>query len=346
MNLAQSLLADPAWYPHRLDLYSDRMLFLKLTEQAYRQSTFLDGESFVGSDEQRVAPWRELSDELNAQPTRQSVGIFHISHCGSTLLSRVLAELTGMLPLREPALLRMLAALERDRTSPLAVLEPAVADALQGAMLRLLSRTFDGAGRALLKATSDCTNLTQSYLAHNPDNRIVGMTMQVESYLATMLRSEPRREETQGFAVSRLADLHRCLGADDIRLYELAAGPLAAMSWLSSMLQLTTLAEQYPDRVLLVDFEAWLGDPLAETRRVLAFVGDAAADDAIDGCVEQALRLYSKDPTLKYGIDVRNQELAVSRQSHAAAIAEGLKWLERTVQRYAERLPRALLDGA
>ncbi len=336
------LVVDPRWLFFQLDTIGARALFYQADEAVYRDSLFLDERIALRDPVRAVVPLAELSRRLGDRPP-QADFIFHVGHCGSTLLSRLLEAAAGVLALREPVPLRALAAFLRDRDHPLGLVAPEAYPALERTVLGLLSRRFDDTRKTVLKATSDCGVLAQSALDHDPHNRAVCLTLSLEQFLATMLRSELRRQETAHFAQSRLADLHRRLGAEDIRIYRLGIGELTAMSWASSMLTLARARERFAERVLWLDFVDLLDDFEGVLARVCDFLelGATAADvaRAVNGGL---LENYSKDPTLRYGRAAREAELDRCRRRHGDQIDAGRRWAERLV---ADRPEAAPLGG-
>jgi hypothetical protein len=268
-----------------------------------------------------------LIEACSKQQTEPLRLIFHLSHCGSTLVSRLLQEATAILPLREPASLRALAAFFRDLGHPLSLLDEARYHQLEALILQLLARSYPGRQGALVKATSDCSNLACRILELQPKARAALLYLPLEGFLATMLRSELRRRETQSFAQSRLADLQQEPGCEDIRIHQLDAGQLTAMSWLSNLSQLHQAATRYPERCRLYDFETFLEDP-AETLQQTSLGLDldaqpAAIDKALSGPIMQA---YSKDPTMRYDQQARQAELRRSQERFADQIESGMRW--------------------
>ena len=104
-------LSSPAMYPQNLDPARGRVLTIHMREADYRAASFLDDRVLTRESEGAWVPYPRLAEavarmEGDARPLHF---IFHIGHAGSTLLSRLLDELGGVLPLREPLPLRTLA---------------------------------------------------------------------------------------------------------------------------------------------------------------------------------------------------------------------------------------------
>lgn len=331
-------LDSPRWLPHRLDILGDRMLVAEVDEAICHQATFLEGETFKPKALHEVQDlWSVVEEHVPA--ATPSLGIFHVGHCGSTLLSRAIQEIATVTALREPAIFRMAAGFFRDRTSALALMSPERCDALVATIFDWLSRRFEPTRPTVVKATSDCCNVAMKWLDHHRENRMVALTMKAESFLVTMLRSTIREEETRGFAVSRLADFHRLTGDDQLRLGDLDAASLAALSWVSTTAQLIASVDQHVSRSQLIDFEQWLRSPVPMTQSVAEHMGLTVKQDEVEAVLNRLLSRYSKDGSMQYGVAQRNEELDHFRKAKADQIASGLRWIERTVEKYPQLRP-------
>ena len=153
-SLLPRLADDPTVYLHTLDLVRDRALLLEVDRGFYRDATFLDervlGPGRVGAWVPLERVWRAFE---TAPPPRPACAfIFHLGHAGSTLLSRLLDEVPGVLGLREPLTLRPLAlAANRLALTP----DPALAAVCARALPNLhaaLARRFDGDRAVVVKA--------------------------------------------------------------------------------------------------------------------------------------------------------------------------------------------------
>src|SRR6478735_4694267 len=102
------LYSSPDHFLHSFD--NDAALFVPMDRAAYHRSIFLDDRISPAGDGVAPVPLAALT---NVPPPRPTGWIFHVAHCGSTLLARALDTLGGNLVLREPLALRQ-AAVGRD----------------------------------------------------------------------------------------------------------------------------------------------------------------------------------------------------------------------------------------
>lgn len=336
-------LSDPAWLFQDMDLQLDRAAFVPMREQDYRRSAFLDHRLESAGGKPAVTRLEGLVAAAAGDGPAPVNWIFHPGHVGSTLLSRVLGELDDVLPLREPLPLRHLAGLCREQGDPLAQLDATGYERLENAVLTALSRRFREGQRALIKATSDCCNLLARALAAHAESRAVWLDVDLETFLAGMLRNEARRQETRAFAQSRLMDLHRLLDDRDIRLYELEIGPLTAMSWLANQgHRLNAGRSGAGDRILSLHFHELLDAPESVLPRLLQHLGLPAEPETVTRLAASPWgQTYAKQPDSVFNADRRYRQLADSRSENADQIDAGMAFAERLCRRHAVLAPLA-----
>lgn len=97
------ILADPAYFPDRIDPASGHMRFVATTRAVLGHSSFLDGRSPLGSS----AFVASIEDVVALSPVVETPvrWIFHTAFCGSTLLARMCDVPGRVLCLREPQVL-------------------------------------------------------------------------------------------------------------------------------------------------------------------------------------------------------------------------------------------------
>ena len=102
------------------------------------------------------------------------------------------------------------------------------------------------------------------------------------------------------------------------------------MSWLSEMAALHAAAERFPTRVLWLDFDRFLAEPVDGLTAVLAHFGAGDAPAAARTIVAgPTMEQYAKAPAHRFDAATRRQLLSQSADQHAAEIAKGLAWLHR-----------------
>ena len=329
-------LTDPAWLLQQIDLHSDRSAFLRVPESTYRDSPFLDHRLKAPRQQPVIARLSALMEAARTALLPATSWIFHPGHVGSTLLSRLLGELDVILPVREPLPLRNVGGLYRELDHPLALLSRTEYERLEHAVFAMIGRTFSSDQRALVKATSDCCILLGRALRANGDSKAIWLHVDLETFLAGMLRNDVRRHETRGFAQTRLWDLHDLLGDQSIRLHDLDIGRITAVSWLASQGHLLRAHDAgIADRVLELHFHDLLDDTRDQLRAILEHFGIPPRDRDLDRMLDSRWRgAYAKDPRTRFGTDQRYRQIELSLQTNREAIAGAMAFAEDLCRRF------------
>ncbi len=311
-TLKAALGASPLLYPLDIDAQGEFVQFVRLSEADYSAASFLDHTMLAAG--QRVAPvaWAEVAAASTGLPIHCDF-IFHISHVGSTLLSRLLGEHPALFSVREPTILRRLAMGKfPDRWE---------------VFLGLWSRTFDPQQKAIIKASSFVNAIAEQLLERVDNSRAVLMYVPARTFIAAML--DGATGDIERLAAERAARLQQLVRLPPSLLHGHSAGEQVAMSWLAEMLSLQRTAERFPERTLWLDFDAFLEDTAQHLSRVLRHLG--VDDDCHRLLAANTLERYAKRPEVEYNAAFRQRLLAQAHAKWAAEVARGLAWLESTL---------------
>lgn len=328
-----ALLDDAAWHLYALQPDTPSSQWLQLSEAQFRTASFLDQRllATVGRSTSEVLYSLPLEavDLTSAQARPHAHFIFHIGHCGSTLISRALAATTEVLPIREPLSLRLLAASL-----------PAHANEEWAQMLDLAlaahSRVFRPGQVSMIKATSTCNNLILPLMERARQSKSLLLFLPLESYLAGMLGKQSPAQDLRGHAAARLEDWQRMTGTSlqiaDIT--EFSEVQLAVISWLSCMARMLQALRQLADRCLLLDFEVFLADPENVLIELISFFGLTESRSQILQAWPDIATGYSKKPDEPYSTFNRNRTLARGRMQRAGDIKAGMAWAEHLLDQF------------
>lgn len=326
-QLRRRLTASPALYPFAVDLPGDRIRFVPLTLAEYAAASFLDERLGIPDADGSWCPWDGVSQAIAGLP-EQCHFIFHISHVGSTLLSRLLGQHSALFSLREPAVLRNLADIHLALGHARCPWSPPIFDVRLGVCLALWSRTFLTGQTAVIKATSFVSEMAEHLMARVRDSRSILMYVPPMTFLKVLL--DGAIKDISRAAGKRLFRLHRRLGGEQWRLQDFSVGEQVAMSWLSEMLALHASGRQFPERSLWIDFDQFLAAPepclIGALRHFAAADAETIAREILSG---PTLSQYSKAPERKYDSGLRDRLLKRGEERHAAEIRKGMDWLER-----------------
>jgi len=309
MSLRNALSVSPVLFPLAMNAAGDLIQFVNLNEPSYQSISFLDHRILQHNTPTAVIPWSELSEAAKLLPL-QCDFIFHISHAGSTLYSRLLAAHPAIFSLREPGILRTLG--QGNHLDHLPI------------FLRLWSRTFRATQTALIKATSFVSEMGPHFLTLVPDAKAILMYVPAATFLRALLDGSMSDIESQ--AQARLNRIHRHGLLHDTVISQLSPGECVAMSWLAEMLSLSRIATQFPNRTLWVNFDAFLESSNTMLTDAFAHIG---IETEISKILESDIMgQYAKKPEVSYNANFRLQLLQRANHLHGPEIEKGLAWLD------------------
>ncbi len=322
-----TLPVDPSLYPQQIDLEQKLALMIQMAETDYEQAAFLDERIISASTRGSWLPLRGLVDlRGRIRCHRPPAWLFHIGHCGSTLISRLLGAHPNVLALREPGVLQALA---YSRRTAAAECGPELFELC----VALLSRSYHESQRALIKPTSDCSNLIEPLLEHDSTAPAILLFVGLDTYAATMLRATALRRDVETRHPARIEDFEKRLGAsvgacsDDARR--------VAVSWLASMSAFADAAASFGNRVMWLDFDDFLARPGQRLGEAAAFLDTPYTAHETTALVNgPLLRRYSKNLDKGYSEAIRNQQLSDSRDRYGNEIATTLNFAEHLAARF------------
>jgi len=339
-SLCRDLPKSLAVHLHQIDLLQDRVLLLRLAPEDFARASFLDQRVVTHDTQGAWMGWDQLERCMaGSRPSTPAHFIFHIGHCGSTLLSRLLAEL-GVLPLREPQPLRTLAEVHAELEAPSVRWSRSTFERRLDLVLTSYAR---GTQPVAVKASSFCNDLAIDLLVKSASSRATLCYVALRPYIANMLIGPSSRLDLLAMAPLRMRRLDARVGGGTGRLSEMRPGIVAAMSWLTEMSALAaTLDAVAPYRVHCVDFDVFLADVPAGLRRLAGHVIPGVADERIAAAADSSsLKQYSKAPEHAFDAQLRRRLLAEAEAQFGDEIRAGLSWCESAADRF-EPIARAI----
>jgi hypothetical protein len=307
------------------------VLLLRLTELDFRRTSFIHQIAHSVDGKKYILPLNEfagLAKNLAVSPCNRY--IFHISHVGSTLLSKILGQQQQVLSLREPLLLRWLAELLNNLEKPESVVSPNQFDEYFAACLVYYSRKFRPDNEVVIKATSYTNVLADRILGQSHLPQAVFVYSSFPAYLATILKTPASVNAIYDLAPSRLARLHRLVNADTWKLYELGVGEVLAMSWACEMLTLELAAKGRASQVSWLDFDEYLKSDIQTQVQLFDHMKIRySTDDVARLRSGETMQTYSKDPARQYDKLARAKDIAFILKREAIAAEQGKAWLEK-----------------
>jgi hypothetical protein len=311
------IAADATWLAQAMDPVGGAVRLVRMTDDDYRAASFLDDRLFQTPRDFHALAWQDASAGLDESARADARWIFHIGHVGSTLVSRLLGELPGVLSLREPRLLR-------DVTQ-----DPGDASRYIPGVRRLLSRTFTPDETAIVKATSFVSEIAANLVA--PDGHALFVYAGPTAFLGTCLAGENTMKEVMALSAARQRRM-----ADRVQLTPLPDRPAhhVAAAWACEMTALEAAANALPDGLVQwLEFDQFLADPAKELAGIAEFFGIEAQPDQLSAIVGGPLmRRYSKALEYDYSPQLRLDLIAEATAAHTDDIADALAMLDSAAQ--------------
>ncbi len=296
-------------------MQQDQVLLARLDPAQLDEASFLDQRVLTP---QTQGGWFEFDAVENAATGLQKAPqgyIFHMGHCGSTLISRLIAASSGSIAIREPLPLRTLASDAAEGKGALLT--------SQGISRRL--RLFEklwarGDRQVIVKATSMCSDLIDQVSA---SARRVFLYQRPETHLAVLLAGPNALIDLRGFAQMRYRRLAQRF--DLPPLSALGVGELAALTWLSE----ADAADRADTEPAIFDFDDFLAAPEDGLLSVSEALGvEISAEEAGQAINSPIMRTYSKAPEHHYDPSLRQEIISRAKTDHREEISAGAKWLE------------------
>lgn len=326
-------IADsPEWFPWILNNSGEHVLSVRLTEEDYRNSSFLDHRISRLPTEPISLSWSTLASAMAAAPIRAN-WIFHISHVGSTLLSRLLGSCSRFFSLREPGLLRHLVKVHPIRGMHSHRIDHAHYQEQLYTLTRCWSRTYQSSQVSLIKATSIASELATDLLQVDSQASAIALYTKPDVFLQTMLGGA--MTDMSLYGALRLSRLEARVNQPLKPISSMSPGELVAMSWLSEVATLDEAFRTYPDRILWMDFDHMLNNIEHDIACVCAHLVAPLTHGELQAIVRSSiLQEYAKAPGHHYNAVTRQNILSHAAIVHHSEIHRGLEWLRR-----ANRIP-------
>lgn len=334
MNL-QAIFETPDLFLHSFD--EADAVFLEMDRDAYFRSIFTDRRISPKSTNQHRAPCADLFAAMASIEPAPTSYVFHVAHCGSTLLARALDLKEQNLVCREPFALRQLGvkAARGEESAQLVRLART-----------MLGRRYNPAGPVIVKANVPVNFMIPALMDPAPDQRAILLYYALDDYLLAILRSAMHRGWVQHVSDELRPGIEELTGP---RTVDESVAVMAARLWLTQMLQFQQALTAYPNARSL-SAEDLFESPNATLAASFSHFGQPQGAETIDAIVRSDLfSRYSKDPKHQFDNAQRVVRRGKLKVELAAELNEARAWVMRqsAAQQLPQRLAKPLVgDGA
>ncbi len=326
MNPALAPLFDSP-SQHFFSIDADNATFLGMDRAAYHRSIFLDRRLISDGNATQTRPMAALMKAAeHVKPA--SVGwIFHIAHCGSTLLARLIDQPESGLILREPPPLRQLGVSHARGDA-----SAAWHDRMHLAHV-MVSRRFDPVQPTIVKANVPVNFILPQLIEREANAPTLLLYFALQPYLLAVLRSPGHRTW-----VDRVTDqLAPALAARVGLRPHAATAERAAALWLAQMLMFDAALGANPEARSL-DAEVLFANPADVAHAAAHHFSLSSA--GLDANLNALASANAKDPTQPFDNTTRRARQAKDLGLLQNDIDIARHWIMKAVA--AEKLPQNL----
>lgn len=338
---------DPATFFERPDVYpldfdAGQLALVPMSRDAYRRSIFMDRNRIVPAEAagwQVSLPAMLQEFERRAPAPRPMAFVFHMAHCGSTLLARALDVPGRSLVLREPYTLRQLGVEAAARPAGPANPE------LWGRCLRLatglLSRRWEDREQVVVKANVPVNFMIGPLLDAAPGSRGVLLHCGFERYLLSVMKTPMHCNWVDNVTRQLAGGIRATPGFESVDAARLQTAEAAACLWAVQMRRYESALAAHQGLASL-DCDLFLASPHEVLAGVAHWLGLGLADPELRAIADSGLfRRHGKDPGRAYSRADRERELEALRAQLAGPLRQARDWLD---ARFGEGMAGTTLD--
>ena len=298
----EELYTSPDHYLHSFE--GDDAVFVPMDRAAYHRSIFLDARISAAATGSMGIPVASLA---KAVPIPQSTGwVFHIAHCGSTLLARALDRPNSSLVLREPAALRQVGV--APDAARLAV------------VLTMLGKRYLTDAPTIVKANVPVNFILPNVITTDPQASAIFLYCGLRDYLLAVLRSDGHRNWVQQVTAQFALQIGDMSGLSDAKR--------AAALWRAQIGAFNGAMARMPNARSL-NCETFFDEPREALSAASSYFGLAMTQVDVDATVTGPLFSTSaKNPTLAFDNAQRMARRAYLEELMAPELDEAQIWLD------------------
>lgn len=334
----ENLFTKPDIYFFRMD--GEAAQFAHMTAGHFQDSIFLDMRIKPASDGLAQVNLRNLLAVDQRKPVaRQPINyIFHVAHCGSTLLSRAFDRTDAALVYREPHTLRQIG-VEVAQTPIYPGMAPLTKSKLSLA-LTMAQKRYLPTQPVIVKANVPVNLMLPEVMSGIPGSKGLLLYLPLEAYLLSILKSEANRSWIQGLCREIGWRFCKVLNLDPALIADLSIPQATGFVWLAQMRLFADALKAMPGlKTLNAETFFQAPAPVLEALAKHFTVGlDRAYFDELTA--GDLFNRHAKDPGRVFDDEARRTELEARKRALSGDIEEALAWTRPKAR--AVKLPKKL----
>ncbi len=331
-----ALLFEPGYYVFDFALDNHVTKFLLVNEDHLKLAPFVDNRFEPLAQAQFVMSTKELFtlEKMHDIKRPQSAFIFHHAFVCSTLLARCLNQIDAFFSLKEPWILRRLADLKRAHGLKI---PPDQWQAMFTSYLGLLAKNYQTGRTPVIKVTNVANNLLTDVLKYFPDQKILYLYSDLESFLVSNLKKPPETQKKMpALALAFLLDgdfAQRFPQFSDVN--HLSFLQVCALVWLVNLYNFKRGVEKSnQSNVRTLEMKDFLGDMGENLKNLSSFFGHQATPGEIDTMMDPKItETDAKHQDVAYTRQSKRRELEQVLGKHGAEIDKTLRWINPLVEK-------------
>lgn len=334
----ENIFTKPDIYFYKMD--GQNAQFAHMSAGHFQDSIFLDMRIKPASEGLAQVSLPNLMQVNQRNPVKRLPinFIFHIAHCGSTLLSRAFDRTDAALVYREPHTLRQIG-VEVGQTPVFPGMAPVTKAKLSLALTMAQKRYVPGQP-VIVKANVPVNLMLPEVMAGIPGNKGLLLYLPLEAYLMSILKSEGNRSWIQGLCREIGWRFCKVLKLDPAEIADLSIPQATGFVWLAQMRLFADAMKAVPSLKTL-NAETFFQTP-APVLKALADHFSVGLDDGYfdELTAGDLFNRHAKDPGRVYDDEARRKELEARRKALGGDIEEALAWARPKAK--AAKLPKTL----
>ncbi len=316
---SDDIARDATWLVQALEPDEGLARLVAMDREQYRSASFLDDRVLTSGVEGKTVPWTIVEDAASELTKSDARWIFHIGHVGSTLISRLIGEIEGVLSVREPRLLRDLAGAPKEVRKP-----------YLRSVARIMARTFTDQEFACVKATSFASEIAPELVPTGERALFVYATPR--NYISAILSGENSIRELEFLSSSRNERMRGRIPVPGNGSMD--GAHRAALAWACEMTSLENAAGvMETSEIRWVDFDRMLAHIAPELASIARFFALGTDEKQLRAILEGGtMSRYSKSPDYHYSPALRAELIGETLRRHSREISDAVAMLEQLAQ--------------